>query len=540
VHLDLTLREWVNDGAMAIFFFVVGLEIKRELVLGELRDRRAAALPAIAAVGGMVVPALVYTAFNAGGEGSSGWGIPMATDIAFAIGVHLAPRRRVPSGAKLFLLALAIVDDLGAILVIAFFYTDSLSFAWLAFALAACGVAYLLKRVDVRSLLPYGLAAVACWYGLHESGVHATLAGVAFGFLTPAWAFYDPNRFVPRARRVVDRVGRALHGEDTSDDHAVSETALRDLVRLAAESQSPLQRIEHRLAPWVSFLIVPDLRGRQRRRVAVRRRAGRGAREPHRARRGAGARRRQDGRRVRRDLARRPVRRRPPPRGHHLAPRDRPRHLRGIGFTVALFVASLSFTDGAPPTPPRSGSSAGAWSPGSPATCSCAPPRRRPGGAVLPSSGRSRHRRSHRSAAEVRPGLSGPGTGRLAASAPQRPARAASSVAASHVGVTPGQVSRWSTAALERPPVGLAEAVGQQPEVAGARGRGRSSAPSHGAVNVSSGIPSRSPAWTTVPYHPSSTDRRPAATTASTSRSPGGGRRPSWAITSASWSTPRS
>ena len=257
VHLDLSLRAWVNDGAMAVFFFVVGLEIKRELVQGELKDRRAAALPAIAALGGMVVPALIYTAFNAGGEGSSGWGIPMATDIAFAVGVISLLGRRVPSGAKLFLLTLAIVDDLGAILVIALFYTDQLAFGWLGVALAACAGAHLLHRADVRSLLPYGALAVACWYGLHESGVHATLAGVAFGFLTPSWSFYDPNRFAPRARRLVDRIGDALHGRDTTAEHAVSETGLRDLVRLASESQSPLQRIEHRLAPWVSFLVVP-------------------------------------------------------------------------------------------------------------------------------------------------------------------------------------------------------------------------------------------------------------------------------------------
>ena len=257
VHLELSLREWWNDAAMAIFFFVVGLEIKRELVAGELRDPRAAALPAVAAVGGMVVPALIYTMFNAGSEGSGGWGIPMATDIAFAVGVISLLGRRVPSGAKLFLLTLAIVDDLGAILVIAIFYTSSLSFAWLAVAGLALGAAYVLRRLDVRSLLPYGAVAVACWYGLHESGVHATLAGVALGFLTPAWSFYDPNRFADRARRLTDRIDVVLAGQDTPADHAASEASLRDLVRLATESESPLQRIEHRLTPWVSFLIVP-------------------------------------------------------------------------------------------------------------------------------------------------------------------------------------------------------------------------------------------------------------------------------------------
>ncbi len=257
VHLDLSLREWVNDGAMAIFFFVVGLEIKRELVQGELRDRRAAALPAIAALGGMVVPALIYTAFNAGTDASSGWGIPMATDIAFAVGVISLLGRRVPTGAKLFLLTLAIVDDLGAILVIAIFYTADLAFSWLGVALVALVATYLLRRSDVRSLLPYVVLGLVCWYGLHESGVHATLAGVAFGFLTPSWAFYDPHHFPRRARRLADRVDRALAGDDTTMEHATSEAAMRDAVRLASESQSPLQRIEHHLAPWVSFVIVP-------------------------------------------------------------------------------------------------------------------------------------------------------------------------------------------------------------------------------------------------------------------------------------------
>ncbi len=257
VHLELSLREWWNDAAMAIFFFVVGLEIKRELVAGELMDRRAAALPAVAAMGGMVVPALIYAAFNAGGPGSGGWGIPMATDIAFAVGVLSLLGRRVPSGAKLFLLTLAIVDDLGAILVIALFYTSDLSLGWLGVALVALACAVVLRRLDVRSLLPYGLVAVACWYALHESGVHATLAGVALGFLTPAWSFYDPNLFATRAQRLTQRIEHALTGEDTVGDHQESEASLRDLVRLASESESPLQRIEHRLSPWVSFLIVP-------------------------------------------------------------------------------------------------------------------------------------------------------------------------------------------------------------------------------------------------------------------------------------------
>ena len=257
-HIDLSLRDWVNDALMAIFFFVVGLEIKRELVVGELRDPRAAALPAIAALGGMIVPALLYVAFNAGHAGSKGWGIPMATDIAFAAGVVSLLGRRVPSGAKLFLLTLAIVDDLGAIVVIAIFYTSDLSFEWLAIAVVAVVLAAWMKRVDVRSLVPYAVLGVVCWYALHESGVHATLAGVAFGLVCPAWSFYDPKRFPSSARPLVDQVA-AAHDDDRLEEteHEQEVASLRELDRLVTETVSPLDRIEHSLTPWVSFLIVP-------------------------------------------------------------------------------------------------------------------------------------------------------------------------------------------------------------------------------------------------------------------------------------------
>jgi NhaA family Na+:H+ antiporter len=258
VHVDLSLREWVNDALMAIFFFVVGLEIKRELVVGELRDPRAAALPAIAAAGGMIVPALIYVAFNAGQAGSKGWGIPMATDIAFAVGVVSLLGRRVPSGAKLFLLTLAIVDDLGAIVVIAVFYTSDLSFEWLALAVGAVAAAAWLKRINVRSLLPYLVLGVACWYALHESGVHATLAGVAFGLLCPAWSFFDPRRFAANARPLIERVEGFYVDERLEEiEHEVETASLRELDRLVTETVSPLDRIEHVLAPWVGFLIVP-------------------------------------------------------------------------------------------------------------------------------------------------------------------------------------------------------------------------------------------------------------------------------------------
>ncbi|CAN5526684.1 Na+/H+ antiporter NhaA [soil metagenome] len=259
IHLDhLDLRAWVNDGLMAIFFFVVGLEIKRELVLGDLRDRKAAALPAIAALGGMVVPALVYTAFNFGGDGARGWGVPMATDIAFAVGIVSLLGRRVPTGAKIFLLTLAVVDDIGAIIVIAIFYAEGMAFGWLAAAFAGLGVILLMRRGDVRSLVPYLTVGAFVWLALLESGVHATLAGVVLGVLTPVWSFYDPKRFGGHARRMVGDIERRFADDVlTDEEHERNQAGLEDLARLTAETASPLERLEHRLAPWVAFGVVP-------------------------------------------------------------------------------------------------------------------------------------------------------------------------------------------------------------------------------------------------------------------------------------------
>ncbi len=180
------LQHWVNDGLMTVFFFVVGLEIKRELVRGELRDRRTASLPAIAAVGGMVVPALLYLAINAGGPGGRGWAIPMATDIAFAVAVLAIAGSRIPANLKLFLLTLAIVDDIGAIVVIAVFYSGDISATWLLGAVATVLAIAALQRLGARRAWMYVLPAVVLWLCVFQSGVHATIAGVVLGLLTPA------------------------------------------------------------------------------------------------------------------------------------------------------------------------------------------------------------------------------------------------------------------------------------------------------------------------------------------------------------------
>jgi len=183
--LDLDLRHWVNDGLMAIFFFVVGLEIKRELVCGELRDRRAATLPVLAALGGVVVPALIFLAITAGTPQAQGWAIPAATDIAFAVGVLALLGDRVSAGVKLFVLTIAIVDDILAILIIAIFYAGDLSLPWLAAGVTGLAAVVAIRRLGVTQIAPYLLLGIAVWIAIHESGVHATIAGVALGLLTP-------------------------------------------------------------------------------------------------------------------------------------------------------------------------------------------------------------------------------------------------------------------------------------------------------------------------------------------------------------------
>ncbi|MEA1903256.1 MAG: Na+/H+ antiporter NhaA [Actinomycetota bacterium] len=255
-HLEESVLELINDGLMAIFFFVVGLEIKRELVLGDLRDPRAAALPVMAALGGMIVPAGIYLILNsgAGAEAIRGWGIPMATDIAFALGVVALLGSRVPSGAKLFLLAVAIADDIGAIAVIAIFYTEDLNAPYLAAALGALALVWVGTKVTIRSNVFYVPVAFVAWYFLLESGVHATLAGVALGFITPVRPYYTPRQFDERARAILEQF--PLESESAAaQEHSDHEALL--LAEIATESVAPLNRLEHALIGWSSFLIIP-------------------------------------------------------------------------------------------------------------------------------------------------------------------------------------------------------------------------------------------------------------------------------------------
>jgi NhaA family Na+:H+ antiporter len=202
VSVTEDLRHWVNDSLMVLFFFVVGLEIKRELVAGELRGLRTALLPVAAALGGVVLPVVIFLSI-AGPEGRQGWGIPMATDIAFAVGVLAVLGSRIPAGARLFLLSLAIVDDIIAIVVIAVFYSATLDLAWLAGAAAAVVPILVMRRLGVRAVWPYAAVGVAMWFATQESGVHATIAGVVLAMLTPVGRF--------RGRDVADQVQRRLH-----------------------------------------------------------------------------------------------------------------------------------------------------------------------------------------------------------------------------------------------------------------------------------------------------------------------------------------
>ena len=240
-HLEMSLAHFVNDGLMALFFFVVGLEIKRELVTGELADRRAAALPAIAAVGGMVVPALFFVAFAWGSSGVRGWGIPMATDIAFAVGVVALLGSRVSPRLKLFLLTLAIVDDIGAIAVIAIFYSEGLSLTWLGVAVALLLSLRFLRRVRVWTTPVYAVVGAVVWYATYKSGVHATIAGVAMGLMTPALPLLSREE-----------------ADDIADDLVEpSAEQVRDAAFRIRECVSVGSRLETLLHPFTSFVIIP-------------------------------------------------------------------------------------------------------------------------------------------------------------------------------------------------------------------------------------------------------------------------------------------
>ena len=255
--LTYSLHHWINDGLMAVFFFLVGLEIKREVLAGELASMQRAALPAAAALGGMVVPALLFAAFNIRGEGAAGWGIPMATDIAFALGVLALLGPRTPTALKVFLTALAIVDDLGAVLVIALFYTAQISWVALGLGFVFLGVLVVLNRMGARLPVTYTAVGVLVWLAFLKSGVHATVAGVLVAMTVPVRTRIDTHEFLDRGRKLLDAFDNTgEEGPDILTNHR-QQAIIQDLETSCQHAQSPLQRMEDSLHHWVAFLVIP-------------------------------------------------------------------------------------------------------------------------------------------------------------------------------------------------------------------------------------------------------------------------------------------
>jgi NhaA family Na+:H+ antiporter len=255
--LKYSLHHWINDGLMVIFFFVVGLEIKRELLVGELSSIKKAALPVAAALGGMIFPALIYIIINNDGPGSTGWGIPMATDIAFVVGILALLGKRVPLSLKIFILALAIVDDIGAVLVIAIFYTSEVSLISLVIAAGLLIILVVMNKIGVRNLIVYSLVGVALWLAFLKSGVHATVAGVLLAFTIPASSRINTKKFYTENESLIKNFNDA--GEHGNDILTNSErlSIVGEIENNCEKILTPLQRFEHKLHPMVSFIIMP-------------------------------------------------------------------------------------------------------------------------------------------------------------------------------------------------------------------------------------------------------------------------------------------
>jgi NhaA family Na+:H+ antiporter len=254
VTFERSLEWLVNDGLMVIFFFVVGMEIRRELHHGELSEWRRAALPAAAALGGMVAPACVYLAFAGAPSTRSGWGVPMATDIAFAVGVLTLLGKRVPAALRVLLLALAVIDDLGAIVVIALFYSSGVVVSGLLVAALGLGGVFAMQRLGVRAKLAYVAPSLVAWAGIYAAGIHPTIAGVIIGLVTPVRAWLGPDGFVAGVRRELEQLAQATPTALSS--HEFAET-LRHVDEARREAMSPAESLIVMLHPWVAFGIMP-------------------------------------------------------------------------------------------------------------------------------------------------------------------------------------------------------------------------------------------------------------------------------------------
>jgi Na+:H+ antiporter, NhaA family len=245
------LRFWVDEGLMTLFFLLAGLEIKRELATGELRDRRRLIAPGMAAIGGMLVPALVFLAFVRGTAASGGWGMAMPTDLAFALAILVLASRALPSGVRPFLLMLAILDDLLTVAVVALLYAGHLSGGWLLLALALVGVMVVCERAHVQHLLPYVVLGILLWLCVYEGGVHPALVGALLGLLAPARPFNQPAAVSAAAHRIADRTA------DDPDPADADAASWLELARLSNDAVSPLARTEHALLPWVNLFALP-------------------------------------------------------------------------------------------------------------------------------------------------------------------------------------------------------------------------------------------------------------------------------------------
>ena len=256
--LSHSLAHWVNDGLMTLFFFTVGLEIKREMLVGALSDPRRAALPVAAAIGGMLFPALIYWWFNGGASSMSGWGIPIATDIAFSLAILSTLGRRIPFGIRIFLTAFAIADDLGAILVIALFYTPQIHLGYLLGGIGVCAVLFVMNRFWVRNPMGYLVMGLILWYMVAHSGLHATITGVIVSMFIPARSRYNTDVFMKMVRERLEQI--KCDGDNCGYTIMVNRThldAVHSINVACSRVETPLQRMEHAMEPWVAYLILP-------------------------------------------------------------------------------------------------------------------------------------------------------------------------------------------------------------------------------------------------------------------------------------------